>query len=182
MASSEAASGEALRDEGMRLYRADRFEEAAAKFADAQAVFAAGGRLKDAAEQANNRGQSWRQAARWDEALTAFEEARAAFLALGDVASEGQVVGNLGALADAQGRLDQASGYYLEAIDLLESAGERDLAQATYTALSRLKLRQGNWLGAISAFESGLTQVEKPGITQRVVRRLLDVPRKLTGG
>ena len=176
------ASGEALRDEGMRLYREERFEEAAAKFADAQAVFAAGDRLKDAAEQANNRGQSWRQAARWDEALTAFEEARAAFRALGDVASEGQVVGNLGALADAQGKPDQASEFYMEAIQLLESVGEHDLAQSTYTALSRLKLKQGNWLGAIGAFESGLTQLEKPSLTHRVVRRLLDMPRRLIGG
>jgi tetratricopeptide (TPR) repeat protein len=176
------ASGEALRDEGMRLYREERFEEAAAKFADAQAVFAANGRVKDAAEQANNRGQSWRQAARWDEALAAFEEARAVFQSLGDVASEGQVIGNLGALADAQGKLDQASEYYVEAIHMLESVGERDLAQATYTALSRLKLKQGNWLGAIGAFESGLTQLEKPSLTHRVVRRLLDVPRKLIGG
>ena len=182
MASSEAASGEALRDEGMRLYREERFEEAAAKFADAQAVFAGDGRLKDAAEQANNRGQSWRQAARWDESLAAFEEARAAFHALGDAAREGQVVGNLGALADAQGRLDQASAHYLEAIDLLESAGEPDLAQATYTALSRLNLKRGNWLGAIGAFESGLAQVKKPGLAQRAARRLLDMPRKLIGG
>ena len=176
------ASGEALRDEGMRLYREERFEEAAVKFADAQAAFAAGGRPKDAAEQANNRGQSWRQAARWEEALAAFEEARAMFKPLGDVTGEAQVVGNLGALADAQGKLDQASAYYMEAIQMLESVGEHDLAQATYTSLSRLKLKQGNWLGAIGAFESGLTQLEKPSLTHRVVRRLLDMPRKLIGG
>ncbi len=168
--------------EGIRLYREGRYEEAAARFAEAQAAFAAEGRAKDAAEAANNRGVCWRQAARWDEAQAAFGEARAGFQAIGHVAGEGQVVGNLGSLSDSQGQLEQAAAYYDEAITLLESAGEKDLAQATYTALSRLKLKQGNWIGAINAFEGGLSQVDRPSLLQRVLRKFLGVPRKLSGG
>ncbi|MGH2592386.1 MAG: hypothetical protein ACRDGG_02615, partial [Anaerolineae bacterium] len=60
-------TGESLMHEGMQLYRDGRFEEAAARFAEAQADFAAQGNANDAAEAANNRGVCWRQAARWDE-------------------------------------------------------------------------------------------------------------------
>jgi len=166
----------------MRLYREGRYEDASAKFAEAQAAFTAEGRAKDAAESANNRGVSWRQAARWPEAHAAFEEARAAFKSLGDVSGEGQVVGNMGSLADAEGTLDKAAEYYNEAIALLESVGEKDLAQATYAALSRLRMKQGNWLGAINTYEAGLAQVDRPSLMQRVLRRFLGVPRRLSGG
>ena len=167
---------------GTQLYRQGRFEEAAACFAEAQSAFAAVANVKEMAEAANNRGVCWRQAAHWDKAYAAFGEARAGFQSIQDVAGEGQVVGNLGALADSEGRPDQAVAYYEEAIRLLESAGERDLAQATYTALSRLKMKQGNWLGAIDAYESGLAKVERPSVVQRILRRFLRVPKKLGGG
>jgi len=171
-----------LMHSGMQLYRQGHFEEAAARFAEAQSAFATEANVKEMAEAANNRGVCWRQAAHWDEAYAAFGEARAAFQSIQDAAGEGQVVGNLGALADSQSRPDQAITYYEEAIRLLESAGEKDLAQATYTALSRLKMKQGNWLGAIHAYESGLAKMERPGVMQRVLRRFLDVPKKLSGG
>ena len=171
-----------LHDEGMRLYHDSKFEEAAAKFAEAQAAFAAANEAQGAAEAVNNRGVCWRQAARWEEACAAFEEARALFKSLEDVAGEGQVVGNLGSLADAQGDPKQAAEYYVEAIELLRSAGEQDLAQATYTALSRLKLKHGDWFGAIASFEAGLDQVEHPNVAQRMARKVLGAPRKLLGG
>ena len=104
------------------------------------------------------------------------------FQSLADGSGEGQVVGNLAALADSAGDARQAAAYYTEAIGLLESASELDLAQATYTALSRLKLKQGDWLGAIQAFEVGLEQLEHPTVAQRLARKLFDTPRKLRGG
>ena len=171
-----------LNAEGMTLYRAGRFEDAAARFADAQAAFDTAGDLRAAAEAANNRAMAWRQAARLNEAEAAFQETRRMFQSFADVRGEGQVVGNLAALADSAGDVGQAAAYYSEAIDLLESVNEHDLAQATYTALSRLKLKQGDWLGAIQAFEVGLEQLEHPTVTQRLARKLLDTPRKLTGG
>lgn len=167
---------------GMQLYREGRFEEAAAQFAEAQAGFSAEGNVKDMAEAANNRGVCWRQAARWEEARAAFSEARAVFQSIQNVSGEGQVVGNLGALVDSQGQHAEAAALYEEAIQLLESAGERDLARATYTALSRLKMKQGNWLGALDAYETGLARVEHPSIVQRALKRLLGTPKKLSGG
>ena len=77
-----------IKDEGLKLYRDARYEEAAAKFAEAQPAFVTEGNGKEAAECLNNRGVCWRQAAKFDEATAAFEEARAAFQALNDAMGE----------------------------------------------------------------------------------------------
>jgi hypothetical protein len=72
-----------------------------------------------------------------------FEEARAVFQSLGG-GKRGQVVGNLGRWPTPR---QAGSGVRIlrgGAIQLLESVGEHDPAQATYTALSR-PLKQGNW-------------------------------------
>lgn len=58
----------ALKDEGLKLYRDGRYEEAAAKFAEAQLAFVTAGDQKEAAECVNNRGVCFRQAAKFDEA------------------------------------------------------------------------------------------------------------------
>lgn len=175
------ATGNLLSDEAMRLYRAERYEEAAAKFAEAQTAFAASNSAKDVAEAANNRGMAWRQAAHWAEARAAFEEARALFTSIADVAGEGQVAGNLGALAESEGKLDQAARLYAESIDLLESAGDKDSVQMTYVALSRLRMKQGNWFGALNAYENGLAQADRLRPMQRVLLRLIGTRRKLIG-
>jgi Flp pilus assembly protein TadD len=167
------SDGKALHEEGLKLYRDGQYEAAAAKFAEAQQAYVAATDQPNAAESANNRGVCWRQAAKWDEATAAFTEARSIFQALSDAKGEGQVVGNLGALADSQGDKDRAADLYLESIDLLEKAGAKDLAKDSYTALSRLRLKRRDVMGAISAYDAGLEEIEKPNIMQRMVRKIL---------
>jgi tetratricopeptide (TPR) repeat protein len=162
-----------LQDAGLKLYRDGQYEEAAAKFIEAQQAYGAANDQVNAAECANNRGVCWRQAAKWDEATAAFTEARSMFQALSDVKGEGQVVGNLAALADSQNDKDRAADLYLESIDLLEKAGAKDLAKDSYTALSRLRLKRRDFMGAIGAYDAGLDEIDKPNVMQRVVRRIL---------
>lgn len=167
------SDGKSLQDAGLKLYRDGQYEEAAAKFAEAQQAYAAANDQVNAAECVNNRGVCWRQAAKWDEATAAFTEARSIFQTLSDVKGEGQVVGNLAALADSQGDKDRSADLYLEAIALLEKAGAKDLAKDCYTALSRLRLKRRDVMGAISAYDAGLEEIEKPNIMQRMVRKIL---------
>lgn len=165
--------GKSLQDEGINLYRNGQYAEAAAKFVEAQQAYAAANDQPNAAECANNCGVCWRQAAKWDEATAAFAEARSMFQALNDAKGEGQVVGNLGDLAESQNDKDRAAELYLEAIDLLEKAGAKDLAKDTYTSLSRLRLKRRDFMGAIGAYDAGIDEIEKPSVMQRVVRRIL---------
>ena len=167
------SDGRSLHDEGIQLYRSGQYETAAAKFNEAQAAYTVANDQANAAECANNRGACWRQAAKWEEATAAFTEARSIFHSLNDLKGEGQVVGNLGALADSQNDKDKAAELYLEAIDLLEKAGAKDLAKDTYTALSRLRLKRRDFMGAISAFDAGIDEIDRPSIMQRVARKIL---------
>ncbi len=167
------ADAKAIKEEGLQLYRAGRFEEAVAKFSEAQALFTQAGDQKEAAECANNRGVCWRQAAKWDEATAAFEEARPLFQSQNDLSGEGQVVGNLAALVESQGDKERAAALYHEAIDLLTKAGENDLAKHTYTALSKLKLKQRDVVGAMTTFDAGLEQLDKPNLIERMARKII---------
>ena len=163
----------AVKEEGMKLYRAGRYEDAAAKFAEAQLMFANAGNHKEVAECANNRGVCWRQAAKFDEATAAFEEARPLFQGLNDLVGEGQVLGNLAGVVESQGDKQHAGELYLEAIDLFTKAGAKDYAKDTYTALSKLKLKQRDVVGAMTAFDSGLEQLDKPNLIERMARKII---------
>jgi tetratricopeptide (TPR) repeat protein len=165
--------GMTLKDEGIKLYHDGRYEEAAAKFVEAQTAFTIADDVKSAAEAVNNRGVCWRQAAKWTEATTAFDEARLLFQSLKDVVGEGQVVGNLAALADSQNDKVRAEQLYQEAIDIFETAGEKQLAKDTYTALSKLRLKQRNVVGAMTALDAGLEQLDKPNLIERLARKIL---------
>ncbi|CAG0936942.1 hypothetical protein TFLX_05839 [Thermoflexales bacterium] len=162
-----------LKEEGLKLYRAGRYEEAAAKFAEAQLGFANESNPQEVAECANNRGVCWRQAAKFEEATAAFEEARPLFQGLNDLVGEGQVVGNLATLVESQGDKQRAAELYQEAIDLFTKADAKDYIKDTYTALSKLKLKQRDVVGAMTAFDAGLEQLEKPNLIERMARKII---------
>ena len=162
-----------IKDDGMKLYRDGRYEEAAAKFVEAQQAFAAEGNAKEAAECINNRGVCWRQAAKFDEATAAFEEARAAFQALNDSMGEAQVLGNLAALADSSGDGKQALDLYQQAVEIFEKLNAQDYVKDTYTAISKLKLKQRDFMGAITSFDAGLEQLDNPNLVERMARKIL---------
>ena len=167
------SDAKAIKDDGLKLYRSGRYEEAAARFGEAQAAFAQAGDAKEAAECANNRGVCWRQAAKWDEAAAAFDEARPKFQELHDLVGEGQVVGNLAALVEAQGDKQRAAELYQEAIDLFTQADAKDFVKDTYTVLSKLKLKQRDVVGAMTAFDAGLEQLDKPNLIERMARKII---------
>lgn len=163
----------AVKEEGLKLYRAGRYEDAAAKFAEAQMLFANVGNAREVAECANNRGVCWRQAAKFEEATAAFEEARPLFQSFNDLVGEGQVVGNLAAVVESQGDKQHAAELYQEAIDLFTQAGAKDFAKDTYTALSKIKLKQRDVVGAMTAFDAGLEQLDKPNLIERMARKII---------
>ena len=162
-----------IKEDGLKLYHDARYEEAAAKFVEAQQAFVAAGDLKEAAECVNNRGVSWRQAAKFDEAIAAFKEARAAFQALNDPMGEGQVVGNLAALAESKGEVKPALELYQQAADIFEKLDAQAYIKDTYIAMSKLKLKQRDFMGALASFDAGLEQLDKPNLVERMARKIM---------
>ena len=162
-----------IKEDGLKLYREARYEEAAAKFVEAQQAFVTAGDPKEAAECINNRGVCWRQAAKFDEAIAAFEEARAAFQALHDAMGEGQVLGNLAALAESKGEVKPALELYQQAADIFEKLDAQAYAKDTYIAMSKLQLKQRDFMGAIASFDVGLAQLDNPNLMERMARKIL---------
>jgi len=173
------ATADQINNQGLELYRAGRFEDAIAAFAQAQQLFLAQDNLSSAAECANNRGVAARQAARLDEAEAAFTEAYHISEKLAAPKLLGMVAGNLGALAESRDQRDQAVAFYKQAIELFEAAGAAELAAETWRALSRLRMKQGEWFAALGAYDASLDGVRHPTPTQRALRSLLGVSRRL---
>ena len=168
-----------LKNKGLQHYQAGRFEEALAAFAQAQQACLAIGDTRQAAETANDRGVAARQAAHFDEAEAAFNEASKLFEELGDRLSQGQVIGNLGALAESRNQNEQAAALYKEAIALFDEVGAANLSGETWRALSRLRMKQRKWFAALGAYDAGLQDIEHLTPTQHLLRRLMQVSRRL---
>ncbi len=172
----------ALKEEGVRLYREGSYAEAAARFSAARPLYAAQGEAGLAGEMLNNLGLCRRAQKQWDAARTALEEALAEFRALGDRAREAQALGNLGALAEAQGDKPQAGKHYEQAAEIFKELGDRENRAHTLQALSALQLKEGRHFEALATMEAGLEDAPKLSVQKRLLRRLIQWPmRMLTG-
>ncbi|MFL7793544.1 MAG: tetratricopeptide repeat protein, partial [Anaerolineae bacterium] len=111
-------TGQELKEEGMRLFHEGLYDEAAAKFKQAQEAFAAEENEIEVAEIVNNLGVVYRLQDKWDEAIAALEEARATFSKLGDRGREAQTLGNLGGLYADKNERDKAKESLRRAADI----------------------------------------------------------------
>jgi tetratricopeptide (TPR) repeat protein len=174
--STEASS---LKDQGIRMFRFGEYEEAAELFRNAHTLYQELGDERGQAEMLNNLGAIYTQEERWDEASQAFNEAMSAFQSLEDEAGQAQTMGNLGTMYRYQGDSDAAVEHLKNAIDLFHEAGDREREAVTLRLLSRIRLGQAKWLEALHFYDLGLACVQPPGIKERFLRRLLQVPFSL---
>jgi tetratricopeptide (TPR) repeat protein len=168
-----------LRDNAMELFRAARFEDAAASFGQAHQAYVAQGDWAAAAKSLNDQGVCLRQSAQFEESERVLLEARAIFQKIGDVCGEAQAVGNLGALCESRHQDAQAIELYRETTALLEKCDEPNLSRDTWLALGRLRLRRREWLPALAAYDMGLSSATHLNASQRALRILLKMTRRL---
>ena len=76
-------------------------------------------------------------------------------------------------MVESQGDKQHAADLYMEAIDLFTKAGAKDLVKHTYTALSKMKLKQRDVVGAMTAFDAGLEQLDNPNLIERMARKII---------
>lgn len=177
----EANTAQTLKEDGLRLWEEGLYEEAAAKFEQAQEQFAAQGDELEAAEMVNNLGVIHRVLGRWDEAIAALDEARAAFARLGDRNREAQALGNLGGTYASRGERDKAQEYLRQAADIFGELGEKQLQGETLQALGVQQWKAGDRSAALATYQSGLQTLKKPSIKDRIVGSLLNLRSKLVG-
>ena len=131
-----------------------------------------------AAEMANNQSVASLQAGDAQAALDAVAGTDAIFEAAGDTLRQAMAVGNYAAALEELDRLDEAEEAYRQSADLLKQIGEHDLRGQVMQSISALQLRTGRQLEALATMQAGVTDLERPNLRQRLLKKVLDIPFK----
>jgi len=172
----ESLAADSLKEQGVRMFRLGEYEEAAENFQKARELYQKLGDQKGQAEMLNNLGAVLTQEERWSEAAEAFEKAGQIFQALEDTDGRAQTLGNLGTMYRHQGENETAVIHLKQAIDLFHEAGDPQNEGATLRLISRIRLGQARWLEALHFYDLSLACVQPPGVKERLLRRLLQIP------
>lgn len=171
-----------LKEEGLGLFRRGMHDEALEKFEEAAASYAEAGNKSGRAEMLNNIGVIWRVRREWRASIDAFNEAAATFAESGDENRRAQVMGNLGDLHARQGETEKAARLYSDAAELMAATGDREKQAELLRALSLLRLRQRRLMEAMMLMEQSLSVRPRLNPLQRLFRALVRFAMRLMGG
>lgn len=178
---SEAISVKQLVSEAKSAYKRGDFEAAGRAYEAAAIGYQTEDDILAAAEMQNNSSVSFLQAGDVSAALQAVEGTAQVFADAGDIRRQGMALGNLGAALEADGRLEDAMDIYSQSADLLKHAGEDEFRANVMQSLSNLQLRTGRQYEALFTMEAGLSGIQHPKPSQRILKRLLRFPYKFLG-
>lgn len=176
---SETFSPKTLTDEAQVAYQRGDYAAAARAY---QAVAQSYTTLADhpaAAEMQNNASVAWLKANNAKAAFAAAEGTPAIFAEIGDARREGMAWGNLAAALEALHRVPEAIQAYENAVQQLEKCGEREYRAYVFKALSALKLQSGKQIEAMALMGAGLSEIPNLSGSQKLLRRLLAIWRRL---
>ena len=168
-----------LKEQGLNLYRAEKYAEAVEKFAAAAQAFAAAGDQASAAEMRNNQCVTHLAEKQWEAALAAVDGTPEIFHALGNKLREAQALANLAASHEGLGRSVEAAEFYLQAIELFGELGEKENRAACFKALSGLQLKAGQQLQALASMHSGLNLAADLSAKEKTLKAMLDRALKM---
>lgn len=169
-----------LHEDGVNLFRQGQLDDALQKFQEA--LKNADENSRQIAEIYNDLGVVQTQREDYEAAYEALNEAMERFTASQDKKGQGQTVGNLAAVLRAEGDLERAVESYKMAATLLEEAGENDMAMYAWQAVSKIRMKQGQYIAAIGAYEEGIENMPKNSFKRKIMRQVLKAPNSLLGG
>ena len=161
---------------GITHFRAGRFADAAQALVDASDMAEASEDRQRTAEILNDLGVTYRELDEWEQAEAALEKAYVIFAELGNVKGKAQVMGNMGSILEGQERYEEAVDAYKQSANMFEQLGDSDSAMYTWQALSRLRLKHGQWLPAIAAYEEGIENMPDRSLKKGLLKRILRLP------
>lgn len=169
-----------LHEDGIALFRKGRLDEALQKLNDA--LQNADSNSRQAAEIYNDLGVVYNKLEDYSAAHQTLDEAMARFTALNDKKGEAQTLGNRAAVYEAEESFEQAVETYKESAQIFEELGENDLAMYVWQAVSRLRMKQGQYIAAIGAYEEGVENMPEGSFKRKVLSKILKAPASLLGG
>lgn len=169
-----------LHEQGVTLFRKGKHEAALQKFTEA--LQAAEGQPRQLAEIYNDIGVTYKQLADYPAAHQALDEAMARFEQLADKKGQAQTFGNRASIYEAEGLTEQAVEYYKKSAAMLEEVGESEMAMYVWQAVSRLRMKQRQYIAAIGAYEEGIDNMPANSLKRKFLRQLMKLPGNMLGG
>jgi tetratricopeptide (TPR) repeat protein len=174
-------SPEELEELALDSYRSGRLEESIDYFTSARQQYLKNQNQNKAAEIANNLCVVMLAAEQPQAALEMVGDTPDFFISQGDEIHAAQAYGNLASALEACDQTTAAEEAYRQAIEIFKKHDDTENYASTLQALSRLLLRQGKPLDALSTMQGGLDSMPKARWRDRVLRRLLKWPFRLLG-
>lgn len=169
-----------LHEDGVNLFRQGMFDEAHQTLQEA--LENADDDSRQIIEIYNDLGVVHMQREDYEAAYEALNEALERFTKSEDRKGQGQTLGNLAAVLQAEGDLDGAVESFKMSASLLEEAGENDMAMYAWQAVSKIRVKQGQYIAAIGAYEEGIENMPANSFKRKVMRQLLKLPNRMLGG
>jgi tetratricopeptide (TPR) repeat protein len=176
------ATAQQLQEQGVKLFQQRDYEAAARIFQQAAEAFETDGDADMAAEMKTNIGLVHRSLGENQQALEVMQQALEHFQTRDDKRRSAMVLGNMGGVYVALGDKEQAYNCYRQAADLFQELGERKLYGETMVAMGDLQMRDGKIMAGAATYEVGLENLEKLSPTQKMLKGLMGIRNKLTGG
>ena len=170
-----------LKEQGIKQFMEQDYEEAAETFRKAIAAFEADGVPDMAAEMKVNLGLALHSSGESEAALEPMSDAYETFSELQDKHRLAQVLGNMARIYAKLGNSEQALTNYREASAMFQDVGDEENYGQTLLALADLHLRNGNAVLAASVFEMGLAHIKHPTTRQRMMKQLMKVRGRIEG-
>lgn len=176
------SNGQQLQEKGVKLFKQRDYEAAARAFQEAHSAYETEGNAMMAAEMAVNIGLVHRSLGENQPALDAMQPALDTFLQANDEMRVAMVLGNMGGVYAAMGDKEQAYNCYRQAADIFKDKGENKLYGETLIAMGDLQMRDGKMMAGAATYEAGLENLDHLSASQKVIKGLMGVRSKLTGG
>lgn len=164
-----------LVEQAKQEYGQENYLAAAERFSQAAQAYAV---LKDqlnAAEMKNNQSVALLQAGKAKEALQATDGTEEIFQKAGDIKRQGIAVSNRAAALEGMRKWKEALAEYDRAATLFEQVGEGDMHSIVRKAAANLNLKHGRITDSQMDVFDSLRLVEKPSLTQRLMKFLMRI-------
>lgn len=171
-----------LQEKGVKLFMQRDYEAAARAFQEAQTAYEAAGDTMLAAEMQVNIGLVHRSLGENQQALDIMHSALETFQQANEELRLAKALGNMGGVYAALGDKEQAYNCFRQAADIFKERGEKKLYGETLIAMGDLQMRDGKVMSGAATYEAGLDNLDNLSASQKMLKGLMGVRNKLTGG
>jgi tetratricopeptide (TPR) repeat protein len=175
----EENTPEQLTKNATSAYQNGDYAQAAIAFGAAAEIYHSSNQPLMSVEMRNNQSVALLQANDAQAAYQAVAGLDSVFKEVGDNLKLGITYGNQAAALEALDKLEEAEEKYKLSADLLKKAGASDLYTEVMKSISAIQLRTGRQLEAIASMQSGVEDIKKPSLKNRLLKKLLKIPSSL---